>query len=163
MITPSDFVQELRKAFTDRGFERKGLCFYLRSAEVVWVIEPERVFSGSGWALRLGCLVRSINQDLPFPRENQCHLTSDYAFISDSMPDSAVAYRFNDHRSYFAMAFSLEHGIMADSERLSAVRFAASDLRTHLDSLMDIKSIACAASMGLFENGFLDPRLRALF
>lgn len=157
-----DFASALRSALVDKGFERNGACFYLRSDELIWVVEPERVFKGARWALRLGCLVRNIDPELTTPRENQCHVTSDYEFIGEAVPPAARAGRVSDHASYFALAFDLDHDMISDSERLVAIDFAVSDLREVLGSLMSVDSLLHAVTDGVFVSGFIDRRVRAL-
>jgi hypothetical protein len=160
-MTSKDFGKAIRRSLADVGFVRHGAAHYLACGDLIWVVEPERIFAGSSWALRLGCLARALDPT-EYPRENQCHMTSEYEFMGDAVPASAQSSRFNDHRSYFVMASDLKHDMIDDDERLKAIDFAASDLRERLGVVGDMESLGELISSGLFSSLLVDRRLREL-
>ncbi len=155
----SKLVQEF---FGAAQFRRDGSAYHWRSDELVWVVEPERRRGEAKWSFRIGCLSRALEPGKESPRENECHLTSDYVFFGDSVPDAAVGTRFDDHRSYFTMAFDLDHDLISDEERRAAVLFAAQDLAKRMGAAKTIGDIAELLRRKILVNAFVHRDLRAL-
>jgi hypothetical protein len=91
-------------------------------------------------------------------------VSSDFGlrFLGNSVPAAAEGTRFNDHRSYFTMAFDLDHGLIPDEERWAAVSFAAHDLANLMNSVKTIGDLAGLLQHDILTNAFVSRDLRAL-
>jgi hypothetical protein len=117
------------EAMKIEGFERLGRSRWLcSSSEVLWVIEADRARSRDPWAVMVGAVVKGWSPDLASPHASDGHLISEYVFLTSAVPEAAEGTRFDDHTSYFTMAFDHNSGGMDLLERRAAMAFMAQDI-----------------------------------
>ena len=121
--------------------------WYRRSPELTWVVQPGKGRYAQRFDLLLGCLVNESantigwNLDPTYPRPNQCHLYSDFAFMEGPLPATQSAARFDSHAPYFTMAFTLVHAIIDDAERELAIQTAVDEIDTLTATTVDVESL----------------------
>lgn len=157
-----EFSKLVRESLQEAQFRRDGTAYHWRSEQLIWVVEPERHRGEAKWSFRIGCLSRALAPGKESPHDNECHLMSDYVFFGDSVPDAAAGTRFDDHRSYFTMAFDLDHGLISDEERRMAVLFAARDLADRMGAVGTIDDLAGLLRRKELVNAFVSRDLKEL-
>jgi hypothetical protein len=157
-----EFSKLVRESLRAAHFERDGSAYHRRSDELIWVVEPERRRGEAKWSFRIGCLSRALAPGIESPHDNECHLTSDYVFFGDSVPGGAAGTRFDDHRSYFTMAFDLDHDLISDDERRAAVTFAAEDLAERMSAVKTIGDLCEFLRRKSLVNAFIHRALKEL-
>jgi hypothetical protein len=138
----------------------RGARWFVTSDELTWVFELDRGAAWSRRAMTVGAAVRAWTGDEAIRRANNGHVVVDYALFGSAVPDEAVGTRFDDHRSYFTMMFDHMHDLVTVDERLRSFEWMAKDLGhlTHEHTTVD--ALRQAVSVGSFESGFVDRRLR---
>ena len=145
---------------TRAGFESRGSRWFSTSRELCWVFELDR---GSSWA-KLGMLVGvGVRAWLPgngVARANDGHLYIEYPLLGSAVPPEAIGTRFDDHGSYFTMAFDHAHDLVSEEERRRAFDFMAADLAELVNRCSTEEELRSAVAAGTFDSGYVDPRLR---
>lgn len=141
-------------ALTDVGLQRAGRSRWtVETEELTWFVRLDRGTSYSPWTAEFGVVV------LAWPSDGVEHLRQDYALHGEAVPDSASAYRWNDHRSYFTAAFDHREDALPDDERQVAFAFMASDLAALFSAVPGLPALV-AEIRGQRLGGFVHRRLR---
>lgn len=140
-------------ALTDVGLPLAGQSRWtVETEELAWFVRLDRGASYSPWTAEFGVVV------LAWPSEGVEHLRQDYALHGEAVPDSAAAYRWNDHRSYFTAAFDHREDALPDEEREVAFAFMASDIADLFTTVRDLPTLV-AEVQGQRLGGFVHRRL----
>jgi len=157
-----EFSKLIGESLQAAQFKRDGTAYHWRSEQLIWVVEPERRRGEAKWSLCIGCLSRALEPSEESPHENECHLISEYVYFGESVPEAAVGTRFDDHRSYFTMAFDLDHDLISDEERRAAVLFAARDLAERMGAVRTVDDLAGLLRRKELVNAFVHRDLKEL-
>jgi hypothetical protein len=84
----------------------------------------------------------------------------EYPMLGNAVPPAAAGSRFDDHLSYFTMAFDHKHDLISEDERSTAYAFMARDLARMVRAMPGVSDLRAAVSSGLFARGFVLPALR---
>jgi len=129
-VNASQMRSAILAALRHQGLEQTNARSYARSAELIWVVWPQKARYSRWFSIDVGLLSRELTPDLMHPTYDECHFLCDYAFIGERVPEAAKGSRFDDHRSYFTMALTVDDERISDTQRREAVEFAAADLGT---------------------------------
>ena len=110
--------------------------------------------------MMIGIVVREQQPGLTAPRHNDGEVMIEYPMLGDAVPPAAAGSRFDDHLSYFTMAFDHKHGLISEDERSAAYAFMAGDLARIVRAMPDVSDLRAAVTAGLFARGFVLPALR---
>lgn len=120
---------------------------------LLWSVRLDRGASYSPWTAEFSVTVRAWSSD------GVEHLRQEYALHGESVPASAAAYRWNDHRSYFTAAFDHRQDALPDDERARAFVFMATDLIGLFSTVRHVAALVDAVREQRV-GGFVHGRLR---
>ena len=158
----ADVVRRLvTEAFRASPFERVAAGrWQARTDELIWAFDLDRGRSWSPWAVMIGIVVRERHPGLAVPRHNDGEVMIEYPMLGDAVPPAAAGSRFDDHLSYFTMAFDHQHDLISEDERSAAYAFMAGDLARMVRAMPEVSDLRAAVKAGLFARGFVLPALR---
>ena len=131
-----------------------------RTDELIWAFDLDRGRSWNPWAVMTGIVVRERHPGLARPRHNEGEVMIEYPMLGDAVPPAAAGSRFDDHLSYFTMAFDHKHDLISADERGAAYAFMAGDLARMVQAMPEVRDLRAAVKTGLFARGFVLPALR---
>ena len=149
------------EAFRASPFERVAAGrWQARTDELIWAFDLDRGRSWNPWAVMIGIVVRERHPGLAAPRHNDGEVMIEYPMLGDAVPPAAAGSRFDDHQSYFTMAFDHKHDLISADERSAAYAFMTGDLARMVRAMPEVSDLRAAVRTGLFARGFVLPALR---